>query len=72
MKKEVTIIGAGLSGLVAATELLKNGHHVTMIDQEPKTAIGGQAFWSFGGLFLVNSKVQRRLYCRREYSRPCT
>lgn len=67
MKKEVTIIGAGLSGLVAATELLKNGHHVTMIDQEPKTAIGGQAFWSFGGLFLVNSKVQRRLGVKDSY-----
>lgn len=67
MKKEVTIIGAGLSGLVAATELLKNGHHVTMIDQEPKTAIGGQAFWSFGGLFIVNSKVQRRLGVKDSY-----
>lgn len=67
MKKEVTIIGAGLSGLVAATALLKNGHHVTMIDQEPKTAIGGQAFWSFGGLFLVNSKVQRRLGVKDSY-----
>lgn len=67
MKKEVTIIGAGLSGLVAATELLKNGHHVTMIDQEPKTAIGGQAFWSFGGLFLVNSKLQRRLGVKDSY-----
>ncbi|TDM39624.1 FAD-binding dehydrogenase [Macrococcoides goetzii] len=67
MKKEVTIIGAGLSGLVAATELLKKGHHVTMIDQEPKTSIGGQAFWSFGGLFLVNSKVQRRLGVKDSY-----
>lgn len=67
MKKEVTIIGAGLSGLVAATALLKNGHHVTMINQEPKTAIGGQAFWSFGGLFLVNSKVQRRLGVKDSY-----
>jgi len=67
MKKEVTIIGAGLSGLVAATELLKKGHHITMIDQEPKTSIGGQAFWSFGGLFLVNSKVQRRLGVKDSY-----
>lgn len=67
MKKDVTIIGSGLSGLVAATELLKKGHHVTMIDQEPKTSIGGQAFWSFGGLFLVNSKAQRRLGVKDSY-----
>ena len=60
MKKKVHIIGSGLSGLVAATELLKSGHEVVMLDQENEKAIGGQAFWSFGGLFLVNSKVQRR------------
>lgn len=60
MKKKVHIIGSGLSGLVAATELLKYGHEVIMLDQENEKAIGGQAFWSFGGLFLVNSKVQRR------------
>lgn len=58
MQKHIHIIGAGLSGLVAATELLKRGHRVTMIDQEPPQAMGGQAYWSFGGLFLVNSKVQ--------------
>ena len=61
------IIGAGLSGLVAATELLKKGFHVTLIDQEPRQAIGGQAYWSFGGLFLVNSKVQRRYGVKDSY-----
>ena len=67
MNKTVHIIGAGLSGLVAATELLKKGFHVTLIDQEPRQAIGGQAYWSFGGLFLVNSKVQRRYGVKDSY-----
>ncbi|WP_210619561.1 FAD-binding dehydrogenase [Mammaliicoccus lentus] len=67
MNKNVFIIGSGLSGLVAATELLKKGFHVTMLDQEPRQAIGGQAFWSFGGLFLVNSKIQRRLGVKDSY-----
>lgn len=67
MMKKVYIIGAGLSGLVAATELLKSGHEVIMLDQEPEQAIGGQAFWSFGGLFLVNSKIQRRLKVKDSY-----
>lgn len=67
MSKQIMIIGSGLSGLVAATELLKKGHKVTMLDQEPEQAIGGQAFWSFGGLFLVNSKVQRHLGVKDSY-----
>lgn len=67
MKKHIFIIGTGLSGLVTATELLKKGHKVTMLDQEPRQAIGGQAFWSFGGLFLVNSKIQKRLGVKDSY-----
>lgn len=67
MKKNIFIIGSGLSGLVAATELLKKGYKVTMLDQEPRQAIGGQAYWSFGGLFLVNSKIQRRLGVKDSY-----
>ena len=67
MQKSIFIIGSGLSGLVAATELLKKGYDVTMLDQEPRQAIGGQAYWSFGGLFLVDSKIQRRLGVKDSY-----
>lgn len=67
MQKNIYIIGSGLSGLVAATELLKKGYTITMLDQEPRQAIGGQAYWSFGGLFLVNSKIQRRLGVKDSY-----
>lgn len=58
---DVIIIGAGLAGLVAAAELTSRGHHVTILESEPRASLGGQAFWSFGGLFLVDSPEQRRL-----------
>jgi uncharacterized protein len=55
------IIGAGLAGLVAASELIAAGKHITIVDQEPETGFGGQAWWSFGGLFLIGSPEQRRM-----------
>jgi predicted oxidoreductase len=58
---DVLVIGAGLAGLVAATEAVARGRTVIVLDQEPEHHIGGQAFWSFGGLFLVDSPEQRRL-----------
>lgn len=61
MDADVVIVGAGLAGLVAATELADAGRKVIVVDQEPETSLGGQAFWSLGGLFLVNSPEQRRL-----------
>src|SRR5258708_6711951 len=61
---DVVVVGAGLAGLVAAAELIDAGRRVIMLDQEPEASLGGQAFWSFGGLFLVNSPLQRRLGIR--------
>ena len=58
---DVVVIGAGLAGLVAAAELADAGRRVLIVDQEPEQNLGGQAFWSFGGLFLVDSPEQRRL-----------
>lgn len=58
---DAVIVGAGLAGLVAAAELVDAGRHVVVVDQEPEANLGGQAWWSFGGLFLVDSPEQRRL-----------
>ncbi|HET7232504.1 MAG TPA: FAD-binding dehydrogenase [Longimicrobium sp.] len=61
---DVIIVGAGLAGLVAAAELVDAGKKVLLLDQEPEQNLGGQAFWSFGGLFLVDSPEQRRMKIR--------
>jgi len=58
---DVLVIGWGLAGLVAAGEAVAAGKRVIIVDQEPRTNLGGQAFWSFGGLFFVDSPEQRRL-----------
>lgn len=58
---DAVIVGAGLSGLVAAAELVDAGRRVVIVDQEPAASLGGQAHWSFGGLFLVDSPEQRRM-----------
>ncbi|PYE55325.1 FAD-binding dehydrogenase [Deinococcus yavapaiensis] len=58
---DVIIVGAGLAGLVTAAELVDAGKRVLVLDQEPEASLGGQAFWSFGGLFFVDSPEQRRL-----------
>jgi predicted oxidoreductase len=61
MDADVLVVGAGLSGLVAAHELAAADRSVIMLDTEPPSSIGGQAHWSLGGLFMVNSREQRRL-----------
>ncbi|HRW18795.1 MAG TPA: FAD-binding dehydrogenase [Dermatophilaceae bacterium] len=61
---DVIVIGAGLAGLVAATEATAAGKRVVVVDQESRENLGGQAYWSFGGLFLVDSPEQRRLGIR--------
>ena len=58
---DVIVVGGGLAGLVATAELADAGRRVILVDQEPEASLGGQAFWSFGGLFLVDSPEQRRL-----------
>jgi hypothetical protein len=58
---DVIVVGAGLAGLAATAELASAGRRVLLLDQEPESNLGGQAFWSFGGLFLVDSPEQRRM-----------
>lgn len=58
---DVIVIGAGLAGLTATAELVDAGRRVILVDQEPEQSLGGQAHWSFGGLFFVGSPEQRRM-----------
>lgn len=61
MSYDAIVVGAGLAGLVATAEIADAGKKVLLLDQEPEASLGGQAWWSFGGLFLVDSPEQRRL-----------
>ncbi|MES3035574.1 MAG: FAD-binding dehydrogenase [Gemmatimonadota bacterium] len=61
---DVIVVGAGLAGLVAAAEAADAGRSVLLLDQEGEQNLGGQAFWSLGGLFFVDSPEQRRLGIR--------
>ncbi len=64
---DVIVVGGGLAGLVAATEIADAGGRVLVLDQEPEQNLGGQAFWSLGGLFMVDSPEQRRMRIRDSY-----
>jgi predicted oxidoreductase len=61
MDTDVIVVGAGLAGLAAAAEVADAGRRVVLVDQEGEQSLGGQAFWSLGGLFLVDSPEQRRM-----------
>src|SRR5258706_14061117 len=61
MDADAIVVGAGLAGLAATHELTSLGKKVALVDQENAANLGGQAYWSFGGLFLVNSPEQRRM-----------
>src|SRR4051794_21111827 len=64
---DVIVVGAGLAGLAAAAEIAEAGHSVLVLDQEPEQSLGGQAFWSLGGLFLVDTPEQRRWKIRDSF-----
>jgi hypothetical protein len=64
MKSDAIIVGGGLAGLVAACELCDAGRQVLLLEQEGENSLGGQAFWSLGGLFFVDSPEQRRMRIR--------
>jgi len=64
---DVIVVGAGLAGLAATAELADAGRRVLLLDQEPEQSLGGQAHWSFGGLFFVDSPEQRRLRIKHSH-----
>ena len=64
MDADAIVVGAGLAGLVATAELADAGKKVILVDQESEHSLGGQAFWSFGGLFLIDTVQQRRMGIR--------
>jgi uncharacterized protein len=67
LSADVIVVGAGLAGLTATAELADAGRTVLLLDQEPEVSLGGQAFWSLGGLFLVDSPEQRRARIRDSF-----
>jgi len=58
---DVIVVGGGLAGLVAANEAADRGRKVLLLDQEGEQSLGGQAFWSLGGLFMIDTPEQRRM-----------
>ena len=60
-KADSIVVGAGLAGLVAAAELADAGKSVLIVEQEGENSVGGQAFWSLGGLFMIDTPEQRRM-----------
>lgn len=68
MDADAIIVGGGLAGLVAAHELAERGKKVLLLDQEGEQNLGGQAFWSLGGLFMVDTPEQRRLKVRDSHA----
>ncbi|WP_121061978.1 FAD-binding dehydrogenase [Chachezhania antarctica] len=65
---DVIVVGGGLAGLVAAAELGDRGKQVLIVDQEPESFLGGQAFWSLGGLFMIDTPEQRRMGIRDSHA----
>lgn len=67
-RADAIVVGAGLAGLVATVELAARGKRVIVLDQEGEQSLGGQAFWSLGGLFMVDTPEQRRLRIRDSHA----
>ncbi len=58
-QSEVVIVGGGIAGIITAYELIEAGKKVLIIDRDKEANFGGLAKWAFGGMFFVDSKLQR-------------
>jgi predicted oxidoreductase len=62
---DAIVIVVGLwPGWSRPRRLVSRRQRVVVIEQESRENLGGQAYWSFGGLFLVDSPEQRRMGSR--------
>lgn len=59
-RADVVIVGGGIAGIVAALELLEKDKSVLILDRDEEGKFGGLAKESFGGIFLVGTRQQRR------------
>src|SRR6266571_4280040 len=66
-RKSTRLNSSHMSISYAVFCLKKKRKHVIVVDQEGEQSLGGQAYWSFGGLFLVDSPEQRRLGIKDSY-----
>ena len=56
---DAAIAGGGVAGISAALELLEHGQRVCLLDRDTADRFGGLARWSFGGIFFVDTPLQR-------------
>ncbi len=54
------IVGGGIAGIVTALELLDTGIKIMLFDRDTPDKFGGLAKESFGGIFFVDSPLQRK------------
>jgi uncharacterized protein len=60
---DVIVVGAGIAGLVVTLELLEQfdtGKRILLVDRCRPEEVGGLAREAFGGMFMVDTREQRR------------
>ncbi len=59
-KFDAIIVGGGIAGIVCALEIAEGGQRVLLLDRDNPDKFGGLAKESFGGMFFVDSPLQRK------------
>lgn len=60
LRADVAVIGGGLAGIVTSLQLLDAGLRVALFDRGGPEWLGGLARRAFGGMWLVDTPLQRR------------